>query len=91
MQNALPLEKTIFSYTHALVFQSGRPYYEVELGRYDGRVSMSTRDGVVLPHANFNLDQLNAFFSGLGFTQPEMVALSGKQQLQCTSLVLHSV
>ncbi|XP_066383474.1 peroxidase 45-like [Miscanthus floridulus] len=57
------------------VYQSGGPYYEVELGRYDGRVS--TRDGVVLPHANFNLDQLNAFFSGLGFTQPEMVALSG--------------
>jgi peroxidase len=64
---------------HALVsHQSGGPYYEVELGRYDGRVS--TRDGVVLPHANFNLDQLNAFFSGLGFSQAEMVALSGKRR-----------
>jgi peroxidase len=73
----VPPEKPIFSYTHALVFQSGGPYYQVELGRYDGRVS--TRDGVVLPHANFNLDQLNAFFSGLGFTQAEMIALSGKR------------
>ena len=57
--------------------QSGGPYYEVELGRYDGRVS--TRGSVVLPHVNFNLDQLNAFFSGLGFSQSEMIALSGKR------------
>lgn len=65
-----------------MVFQSGGPYYEVELGRYDGRES--TRDGVVLPHANFDLDQLTAFFSSLGFTQAEMVALSGKRQY-CTA------
>ena len=57
--------------------QSGGPYYEVELGRYDGRVS--TKASVVLPHANFTLDQLNAFFSGLGFSQSEMIALSGKR------------
>ncbi|WVZ78737.1 hypothetical protein U9M48_026397 [Paspalum notatum var. saurae] len=61
------------------VYQSGGPNYPVELGRYDGRVS--TRDSVVLPHANFNLDQLNAFFSGLGFSQAEMVALSGAHTL----------
>ncbi|KAK8456012.1 hypothetical protein SEVIR_4G259900v4 [Setaria viridis] len=58
------------------VLQSGGPYYPVELGRYDGRVS--TRASVVLPRVNFNLDQLNAFFSGLGFNQTEMVALLGK-------------
>ncbi|KAF0903878.1 hypothetical protein E2562_029965 [Oryza meyeriana var. granulata] len=57
------------------VYQSGGPYYQVELGRYDGRVS--TIDSVVLPHANFNLDQLNAFFSGLGLSQTDMIALSG--------------
>lgn len=67
-----------------MVFQSGGPYYEVELGRYDGRVS--TRDGVVLPHANFDLDQLTAFFSSLGFTQAEMVALSGKTVKDSTAL-----
>jgi len=43
--------------------QSGGPYYQVELGRFDGRVS--TRDSVRLPGVNFTLDQLNAFFSGL--------------------------
>ncbi|CAN6176963.1 unnamed protein product [Urochloa humidicola] len=61
------------------VVQSGGPYYQVELGRYDGRVS--TRASVVLPRVNFNLDQLNAFFSGLGFNQTEMVALLGAHTL----------
>jgi hypothetical protein len=72
--------------------QSGGPFYEVELGRYDGR--LSTKASVVLPHANFTLDQLNAFFSGLGFSQSEMIALSGKRLLTqssvITSLVFHS-
>nr|CAB3471283.1 unnamed protein product [Digitaria exilis] len=61
---------------------SGGPYYEVELGRYDGKVS--TKASVVLPHATFTLDQLNAYFSGLGvggFTQSEMIALSGGHTL----------
>nr|CAB3471284.1 unnamed protein product [Digitaria exilis] len=59
---------------------SGGPYYDVELGRYDGRVS--TKASVVLPHANFTLDQLNAYFSSLGgFTQSEMIALSGGHTL----------
>ncbi|XP_040381318.1 peroxidase 45-like [Oryza brachyantha] len=57
------------------VYQSGGPYYQVELGRHDGRVS--TRDNVVLPHASFNLHQLNAFFTGLGLSQTDMIALSG--------------
>ncbi|CAL5040248.1 unnamed protein product [Urochloa decumbens] len=61
------------------VLQSGGPYYQVELGRYDGRAS--TRASVVLPRVNFNLDQLNAFFSGLGFNQTEMVALLGAHTL----------
>lgn len=42
---------------------------------------MSTRASVVLPRVNFNLDQLNAFFSGLGFNQTEMVALLGAHTL----------
>ncbi|CAD6338502.1 unnamed protein product [Miscanthus lutarioriparius] len=55
------------------VYLSGGPYYQVQLGRFDGRVS--TRDSVRLPSVNFTLDQLNAFFSGLGFSQAEMIAL----------------
>ena len=57
--------------------QSGGPYYQVELGRFDGRVS--TRDSVRLPGVNFTLDQLNAFFSSLGFSQAETIALLGKR------------
>ncbi|KAL6603570.1 hypothetical protein ACP70R_043931 [Stipagrostis hirtigluma subsp. patula] len=57
------------------VFLSGGPDYPVELGRYDGRVS--TRASVVLPHGTFDLDQLTAFFSGLGLSRTDMIALSG--------------
>ena len=66
--------------------QSGGPNYPVELGRYDGR--LSTKNSVVLPHANFNLDQLNAYFSGLGFTQTEMIALSGETHHRRFQLVI---
>ncbi|AQK66608.1 Peroxidase 16 [Zea mays] len=45
------------------VFLSGGPDYEVELGRFDGRVSSG--GSVVVPHGTFDLDQLNAFFSSL--------------------------
>ncbi|XP_047055795.1 peroxidase 45-like [Lolium rigidum] len=61
------------------VSQSGGPYYQVELGRYDGRIS--TKSSVVLPHVDFNLDQLNSFFSGLGLSQTDMIALSGGHTL----------
>lgn len=61
------------------VSQSGGPYYQVELGRYDGRVS--TKSSVLLPHADFSLDKLNAFFSGLGLSQTDMIALSGGHTL----------
>jgi len=65
--------------------QSGGPYYQVELGRFDGRVS--TRDSVRLPGVNFTLDQLNAFFSGLGFSQAETIALLGNGTACCSSII----
>jgi peroxidase len=49
----------------------------VELGRYDGKVS--TRNSVVLPHPDYNLDKLNQMFSAYGLDQTDMIALSGKQ------------
>jgi len=62
------------THTHTAV-QSGGPDYQVELGRYDGRVS--TEASVLIPHGSFDLDQLNRFFSGLGLSQADMIALSG--------------
>ncbi|KAE8767797.1 Peroxidase 45 [Hordeum vulgare] len=61
------------------VFQSGGPNYTVELGRYDGKIS--TTNNVTLPHADDNLDSLNAFFSTLGLSQTDMIALSGAHTL----------
>ncbi|XP_078176234.1 peroxidase 16-like [Carex rostrata] len=57
------------------VFLSGGPYWPVELGRYDGKVS--TRNSVVLPHPDYNLDKLNQMFSIFGLDQTDMIALSG--------------
>ncbi|KAJ3696230.1 hypothetical protein LUZ60_001607 [Juncus effusus] len=57
------------------VVLSGGPYWPVELGRYDGK--LSTRNSVVLPHPDFNLDQLNQIFSSFGLSQTDMIALSG--------------
>ncbi|TVU08669.1 hypothetical protein EJB05_42080, partial [Eragrostis curvula] len=62
---------------------SGGPDYRVELGRYDGRVS--TRGSVVLPHSTFNLDQLTRFFSSLGLSQTDMIALSGAHTIGAAS------
>ncbi|GJN39248.1 hypothetical protein PR202_gb28353 [Eleusine coracana subsp. coracana] len=62
---------------------SGGPDYQVELGRYDGRVS--TRGSVVLPHSTFNLDQLNRFFSSLGLSQTDMIALSGAHTISAAA------
>lgn len=50
----------------------------MELGRFDGRVSSGS--SVVVPHGTFDLDQLNAFFSSLGLSQTDVIALSGTCQ-----------
>ncbi|KAF7077055.1 hypothetical protein CFC21_081645 [Triticum aestivum] len=65
--------------TRESVSQSGGPNYTVELGRYDGR--KSTDRSVRLPHPSDNLDSLNAFFSTLGLSQTDMIALSGGHTL----------
>uniref|UniRef100_A0A453MTR4 Plant heme peroxidase family profile domain-containing protein n=1 Tax=Aegilops tauschii subsp. strangulata TaxID=200361 RepID=A0A453MTR4_AEGTS len=59
--------------------ESGGPNYTVELGRYDGKIS--TRNSVMLPHVDDNLDSLNAFFYTLGLSQIDMIALSGAHTL----------
>ena len=67
--------------------QSGGPNYPVELGRYDGRIS--TKSSVVLPKVDFNLDQLKNFFSNLGLSQTDMIALSGNST--CQLLISHTL
>ncbi|KAK7303912.1 hypothetical protein RJT34_14830 [Clitoria ternatea] len=56
---------------------AGGPFYEVELGRRDGRISSIASVQRRLPHPNFNLDQLNSMFRFNGLSQTDMIALSG--------------
>jgi len=60
-----------------LNFQAGGPYYEVELGRFDGLRSKDSDVNGKLPEPGFNLNQLNTLFKHHGLTQTEMIALSG--------------
>lgn len=57
--------------------QTGGPYYQVELGRLDGKVGTRAIVKHSLPGAGFNLDQLNKLFAINGLTQTDMIALSG--------------
>ncbi|KAK7388116.1 hypothetical protein VNO78_22921 [Psophocarpus tetragonolobus] len=56
---------------------AGGPFYNVELGRRDGRISTTASVQRRLPHADFNLDQLNSMFNSHGLSQTDMIALSG--------------
>jgi hypothetical protein len=57
--------------------QAGGPYYQVELGRLDGKVGTRAVVKHSLPGAAFDLDQLNKLFATNGLTQTDMIALSG--------------
>ncbi|KAJ1393053.1 Secretory peroxidase, partial [Sesbania bispinosa] len=63
--------------TRDVVNLVGGPYYEVELGRRDGRISTIASVQRRLPLPGFNLDQLNSLFSINGLSQTDMIALSG--------------
>ncbi|KAJ4830500.1 Peroxidase 45 [Turnera subulata] len=63
--------------TREVVALAGGPFYPVELGRRDGRISTIASVQNKLPHPEFNLDQLNAMFNPHGLTQTDMIALSG--------------
>ncbi|CAK9872159.1 unnamed protein product [Sphagnum jensenii] len=55
---------------------SGGPYWDVPAGRFDGRVS-NAADANILPAPFFDVTQLSENFASKGFTQTEMVTLSG--------------
>ncbi|KAJ1433463.1 Secretory peroxidase [Sesbania bispinosa] len=63
--------------TRDVVNLAGGPFYNVELGRRDGRISTIASVQHSLPSPNFNLDQLNTMFSSHGLSQTDLVALSG--------------
>lgn len=63
--------------TRDVVNLAGGPFYNVELGRRDGRISTVASVQRKLPHPDFSLDQLNSMFASNGLTQTDMIALSG--------------
>ncbi|KAK7265240.1 hypothetical protein RJT34_32857 [Clitoria ternatea] len=63
--------------TRDVINLAGGPFYDVELGRRDGRVSTIASVQRHLPHPEFNLDQLNSMFNFNGLSQTDMIALSG--------------
>lgn len=76
-----------------MVVQAGGPFYEVELGRFDGLRSKASDVNGRLPQPEFTLNQLNSLFAANGLTQTEMVALSGnarapKKTLQIIELYI---
>lgn len=57
--------------------QTGGLGYDVPAGRRDGIVSLASETLTNLPPPTFNVDQLTQLFANKGFTQEEMVTLSG--------------
>nr|ADD54643.1 peroxidase [Bruguiera gymnorhiza] len=60
-----------------VVSLTGGPFYQVELGRRDGRISTIASVQHSIPEPGFNLDQLNSLFRRHGLSQTDMIALSG--------------
>ncbi|XP_054807319.1 peroxidase 16 [Prosopis cineraria] len=63
--------------TRDVVNLAGGPFYEVELGRRDGRISTIASVQRRLPQPFHNLNQLNSLFSMHGLSQTDLIALSG--------------
>lgn len=70
--------------------QTGGPFYQVELGRLDGKVATRAIVKHSLPGASFDLNQLNKLFAANGLTQTDMIALSGTHQRHAISRLLPS-
>ncbi|XXG51586.1 hypothetical protein AAC387_Pa03g0118 [Persea americana] len=76
-QNKVSCADILAIATRDVVALAGGPFYQVELGRLDGRISTKRSVGHHLPQPTFNLDQLNAMFASHGLSQTDMIALSG--------------
>lgn len=59
--------------------------YIVPAGRRDGRISQASDTFTNLPPPSFNVDQLSKLFANKGFTQEEMVTLSGNNNSDLNS------
>ncbi|PIN08078.1 Peroxidase [Handroanthus impetiginosus] len=67
--------------TRDVVNLAGGPFYPVELGRRDGRISTKASVQHRLPGPDFNLDQLVTMFATHGLKLTDLVALSGAHSI----------
>eukprot|EP00249_Psilotum_nudum_P006751 c20024_g1_i2 orf=540-1412(-) len=63
--------------TRDLVGLVGGPFWSVMKGRKDGRISLASNVPGNLPKPTMNVNQLTQIFQRNGFTQEEMIVLSG--------------
>ncbi|KAI7741384.1 hypothetical protein M8C21_000844 [Ambrosia artemisiifolia] len=63
--------------TRNLVTMMGGPFYNVKLGRRDGRVSRAPRAQNTLPTPTMSMNRIIRIFKSIGFSVQEMVALTG--------------
>ncbi|KAM7266836.1 hypothetical protein ACFE04_009002 [Oxalis oulophora] len=64
-----------------VVQMAGGPYYAVELGRLDGKISTIANVPNKLPQPNFRLGKLKAMFASHGLSVTDLVALSGAHSI----------
>ncbi|XXG71129.1 hypothetical protein AAC387_Pa07g0454 [Persea americana] len=76
-QNKVSCADILAMATRDVVSLTGGPFYAVELGRLDGRISTKASVQRQLPQPSFQLDQLNSMFASHGLTQTDVIALSG--------------
>ncbi|KAL8247142.1 hypothetical protein R6Q59_008358 [Mikania micrantha] len=70
--------------TRNLVSMMGGPFYNVQLGRRDGRVSQASRAENTLPKPTMSMDRIIMIFKSIGFSVQEMVALTGAHTIGFT-------
>lgn len=74
------------------MFQLGGPYWDVKVGRRDGRSTSVTAANNGIPPPTSNLSRLISRFNALGLSTKDLVALSGAHtigQARCTSFRAH--
>ncbi|KAL0290827.1 UNVERIFIED_CONTAM: Peroxidase 16 [Sesamum calycinum] len=76
-QNKVSCADILALATRDVVNLAGGPFYQVELGRRDGRFSTIASVQRSLPGPGFNLDQLISIFAKHGLNLTDVVALSG--------------